>query len=66
MKEVIKYLERLRSNIESIAKLRREHKFLLDIIEREELLTNERIKQFRETNNKVSDVIVDEQFLKAL
>ena len=63
MKEVIEYLERWRSNIESIAKLRREHKFLLDIIEKENLLTNERVKQFRTTNNNVSVIIFDEKFL---
>jgi len=66
MKEVIKYLERLRSNIESIARLRRDHKLLTDIVEREGLLTPLRIKNCRVLNNKVSEVIVDEQFLNAL
>jgi hypothetical protein len=66
MKEVIKYLERLRSNIEAISKLRREHKVLTDIVEKEGLLTSARIKNCRVLNNRVSEVIVDEQFLKAL
>ena len=63
MKEVIKYLERLKKNIEVIAKLRRDHKQLTDIIERENLLTTARIKNCRSLNDRVSEVIVDEKFI---
>ena len=67
MKEVIKYLERLRSNIVSIYELRRQHSILLDLIQKDgNILTSERIKQMRALNDKVSEVIVDEWFLNAL
>jgi hypothetical protein len=67
MKEVIKYLERLRSNIVSISELRRQHSILLDLIQKDgNILTSERIKQMRALNDKVSEVIVDERFLNAL
>ena len=67
MKEVIKYLERLRSNIVSISELRRQHSILLDLIQKDgNILTSERIKQMRALNDKVSEVIVDEWFLNAL
>ena len=67
MKEVIKYLERLRSNIVSISELRRQHSILLDLIQKDgNILTSERINQMRALNDKVSEVIVDERFLNAL
>ena len=67
MKEVIKYLERLRSNIVSISELRRQHSILLDLIQKDgNILTSERIKQMRALNDKVSEIIVDEWFLNAL
>lgn len=60
MKEVIKYLEKLRSNILSISKIRIQHSTLLDLIQKEgNILTSERIKQMRDLNDEVSDVIGD-------
>ena len=67
MKEVIKYLKNLRENIETINKLKREHMLMIEAIERNGgIYTKERLKQFKNTNDKVSDIIVVEQYFNAL
>jgi hypothetical protein len=67
MKLVIKYLDRLKDNIKLIERVRREHKFLIDIIERENYsIHSERIKQMRDNNNKLYEFMIDDNFLNAL
>ena len=64
MKEVIKYLERLKSSILSISELRRQHSALLDLIQNNgDILTDKRIEQMRNLNNKVGEIIADDNFL---
>ncbi len=60
MKEVIKYLDRLKKNILSIKKMRMQHEFMIDVIEKNQLpLTKGRLNQFRETNKEINSFIND-------
>lgn len=62
MREVLRYLKKISDNIDTIWKLHREHRFLIEICEKHKVFTSGRLKQFKETNNKVSDIIIIEKF----
>lgn len=67
MEEVIKYLKKLRENIEMINKMKREHAFMIEVIERDGgLFTDAIIKQFKETNSNICDIIIVEKYFSSL
>ena len=62
MKEVIIYLERLRANIDTIWDMRKQHSFMITELEKHGNFTDQRMKQFKITNNKVSEIIIVDKF----
>ncbi len=64
MKEVIDYLKRIQYNIELISKLRTEHKLMINILETQELITDNRAKELRNTNAKLYEAIIFFESLK--
>jgi hypothetical protein len=60
MKEVIRYLDRIKNNIIDVRDLRIQHSIMISILEKDgNHLTKDRLKEFKKLNNKISDVLID-------
>ena len=66
MKEVLRYLSRIRENILTIEELKTQHWQMIKAIEGDRTnYLKSRIDHFKKTNNEVSDIIVVEKYFSS-
>ena len=68
MKEILRYIDRLRSNIKVIDDLRFQHQYLINKMKEmdESPFTQNRLKSFQKTNNEVADMMLTEKYFEEI